>query len=167
MIFFCCNLVRPHWYSGNLTSGGNTNLGNLPFELYLMEAATGFSDNPQGIEHYIDICKQNNLLPVGCGTSTYNCDMNRYNGEPCLPLPEAWGCNLGTTLQDLKANTGWDNRVVAIQSATYRGTYIAVLLVKHPKDSSGHNDAGHPNENENLQAVCGKPAGMFIIQLYY
>ena len=156
MIFFCCNLVRPHWYSGNLTSGGNTNLGNLPFELYLMEAATGFSDNPQGIENYIDICKHNNLLPVGCGTSTYNCDMNRYNGEPCLPLPEAWGCNLRTTMQDLKNNTGWDNRVVAIQSATYRGTY----LVKHP---ISYESSGHSNGNENLQAVCGKPAGMFLI----
>ena len=145
MIVFCCNLVHPHWYSGNLTSGGNTNLGNLPFELYLMEAATGFSNNPRGIEHYIDICKQNNLLPVGCGTSWDNCDKNRYNGEPCLPMPETWGC---TMMEQLKTNTGWGNNIVAFYADARYGLYTP---------------NGEPTENENLQAVCGKPAGMFLI----
>ena len=75
MIIFPCNLGYLYWNSGHITSGGNTNLGNLPFTLYLMEAATGFSDNAQGIKHYIDICKHNDFLPVGCGTSSNNCDI--------------------------------------------------------------------------------------------
>ena len=146
MIIFPCNLGYLHWNSGHLTSGGNTNLGNLPFTLYLMEAATGFSDNAQGIKHYIDICKHNDFLPVGCGTSSYNCDRNRYNGEPCLPMPETWGCNM---MSDMKTNTGWGNNIVAFLADASSGNKLFKPY------------SGDPNENENLQAVCGKIAGIF------
>ena len=73
--------MTQQWNSlGNgLRSGGSTNLKNLPFTLYLMQAATGFSNDGQGTTQYIDTCKQNGLLPVGCGTFTYNCDKHRYN----------------------------------------------------------------------------------------
>ena len=143
MIIFPCNLGYLHWNSGHLTSGGNTNLGNLPFTLYLMEAASGFSDTAQGIKHYIDTCTRNDLLPVGCGTSKYNCDRNRYNGEPCLPMPKTWGCNM---MSPLKTNTGWGNKIVAFLS--------------DGSDGELYKPNGNPNENENLQAVCGKVGGM-------
>ena len=138
MIIFPCNLVSQLWNSGNQTSGGNTNLGNSPFTLYLMNAATGFTNTGQGLRHYIDICKQHDLLPIGCG-HVFNCDKKRVLAEPCLPMPESWGCQM---LLQLSTNTGWHNNIVAFQ--------IVGLLTQH----------GAPNENENLRAVCGKLAGI-------
>ena len=89
---------------------GGTSLGNLPFALYLMNATTGFANDQEGINHYINLCKRNGLLPVGCGTSYYNCDKNRFNDEPCIPMPESWDCNM---MQAMKSNTGWGNNIVA------------------------------------------------------
>ena len=126
-----------------LRSGGNTNLGNLAFTLHLMPAATGFSDDAQGTTMYINICKQNGLLPVGCGY-IYNCDENRINGEPCLPMPASWGCNM---MPQLKSNAGWGNNIVAIQ-ADGDGGYL-------------YKPGAQPSASQNLQPVCGKVSGIF------
>ena len=128
-----------------MPSGGNTNLGNLPFTLHLLQPATGFSDNSQGTTRYIDICKENGLLPIGCGTSLYNCDIHRYNGEPCLPMPESWDCNM---MKNLKTNTGWNQNIVAIQSDASESSHL-------------FKPNGNPSENESLQPVCGQVRGRF------
>ena len=143
MIIFPCNLVSQLWNSGNQTSAGNTNLGNSPFTLYLMNAATGFTNTGQGVRHYIDICKQHDLLPIGCG-HVFNCDMKRPFAEPCLPMPESRGCQM---LLQLSTNTGWHNNIVAFQHRR--------LMLSTPN--------GEPNENQSLRAVCGKLAGILWI----
>ena len=140
MIIFPCNLVSQLWNSGNQTSAGNTNLGNSPFTLYLMNAATGFTNTAQGLLHYIDICKQHDLLPIGCG-HVFNCDMKRPFAEPCLPMPESWGCQM---LLQLSTNTGWHNNIVAYQHRR--------LILSTPN--------GELTENQSLRAVCGKLAGI-------
>ena len=145
MIIFPCNLELPLWNSGHQTSGGNTNLGNSPFTLYLMNAETGFTNDVQGVRHYIDICKQHGLLPIGCGY-TFNCDMKRPFAEPCLPMPESWGCHM---MLQLSINTGWRNNIVAFQ---YRSASANALRLLTPH--------GEPTKNQNLRAVCGKLAGI-------
>ena len=141
MIIFPCNLGPPLWNSGHQTSGGNTNLGNSPFTLYLMNAETGFTTDVQGVRHYIDICKRHDLLPIGCGRPGVNCDIDRPLAEPCLPMPESWGCQM---LLQLSTNTGWHNNIVAYQHRR--------LMLSTPH--------GEPTENQNLRAVCGKLAGI-------
>ena len=111
-----------------------------------MKAETGFSDDSQGIKKYIDICKKNGLLPVGCG-NYYDCNYYRHStygayGEPCLPMPSSWGCDM---MSNLKANTRWDNNIVAME---YYWGYL-------------RTPNGNPAANKNLQAVCGKVAGIF------
>ena len=132
------------WNSGSILTGngmGGTSLGNLPFTLYLMNATTGFANDQEGINHYINLCKRNGLLPVGCGTNNCNCDKNRFNDEPCIPMPESWDCNM---MQAMKSNTGWGNNIVA----SYGDSMVS--------DSFLYKPGAPPNRNENLQAVCGK-----------
>ena len=144
-IIFPCNLVSQLWNSGNQTSAGNTNLGNSPFTLYLMNAATGFTNTGQGLRHYIDICKQHDLLIIGCGY-TLNCDKKRPFAEPCLPMPESWGCHM---MLQLSINTGWRNNIVAFQ---YRSASANALRLLTPH--------GEPTKDQSLRAVCGKLAGI-------
>ena len=108
-----------------------------------MKPETGFSNDGLGITKYIDICKKNGLLPVGCGTNSYNCDKMRWNGEPCLPMPNSWSCHM---MDALKSNTGWGKDFVAI----------------HAQAGTGFLDMpnGTPNGNDYLKAVCGKVAGI-------
>ena len=126
-------------------SAGGTSNGNLPFTLYLMKAANGYSDNAQGSNTYIELCKRNGLLPVGCGSGSHNCDKNRYNGERCVPMPAAWGCNM---MRQLKDNTGWGNNIVAFLSDTQYNEYL-------------YSVSRYPTASDNLHAVCGKVVGMF------
>ena len=138
--------VEATWNSGNLKTGnslGGTSNGNLTFELYRMKVATGFSQHD--INHYINMCKRNGLLPVGCGNRSYNCDKNRYNGEPCVPMPEAWHCNMMTELRD---NTGWGNNIVAFLSDSQHSDSL-------------YSVGRYPSGSDNLHAVCGKVIGMF------
>ena len=109
-----------------------------------MNATTGFSNDQEGVDHYINLCKRNGLLPVGCGTSNSNCDKNRFNDEPCLPMPESWRCNAMTKI---KSTTGWGSNIVAILADNTRSYFLY-----KPDD--------YPNGNENLQAVCGKVSGI-------
>ena len=108
-----------------------------------MQAATGFSDDAQGFTKYIDTCKQNGLLTVGCGSASYDCDKNRYNGDPCLPMPLSWSCNMMKPLSDA---TGWGDNIVALQS--HDRYYL-------------YKPNGQPTGGENLQPVCGKLTGIF------
>ena len=115
-----------------------------------MQPATGFSDDALGTTQYIDMCKQKGLLPVGCGTSSYNCDKHRYNDEPCIPMPDSWDCAM---MRQLNTNTGWGNNIVAIQ---YDSTSY---FLGRPN--------GRPSSSENLQAVCGKVTGILQILRHY
>ena len=116
--------------------------------LYLMKPTTGFSDNEKGAKYYSGLCRDSGLLQVGCGTSGDTCEKHSNNGEPCLPMPEAWGCNM---LSKLKENTGWGNNIVALQGYASQNDYL-------------YKPGAHPNENENLHAVCGQEeTGMFQI----
>ena len=108
-----------------------------------MQAATGFSDDAQGFTKYIDTCKQNGLLTVGCGSASYDCDKNRYNGDPCLPMPLSWSCNVMSATIDA---TGWGNNIVALQSQDRSYLY---------------KPNAQPTGGENLQPVCGKIIGIF------
>ena len=134
-------VIQYQWNSldNRLRTGGSTNLKNVPFTLYLMQAETGFSYNAEGTTKYIETCKQNGLLPVGCGAPGYDCDKS-YNGEPCLPMPGSWGCRMINGLRDA---TGWGNNIVALV-LNYMGT-----------------PNGDPSGGENLQPVCGKITGIF------
>ena len=109
-----------------------------------MNATTGFSNDQEGVDHYINLCKQNGLLPVGCGTSYYNCDKNRFNDEPCMPMPESWGCNVMTKIE---STTGWGSNIVAILSDSRNSGFL-------------YKPGGYPNGNENRHAVCGKVSGI-------
>ena len=110
-----------------------------------MNAETGFANDQEGVNHYINLCKRNGLLPVGCGTSYYNCDKNRFNDEPCIPMPESWDCNM---MQAMKSATGWGNSIVA--------SYGDSIM----RDKFLYKPGAPPNRNENLQAVCGKLSGI-------
>ena len=112
-----------------------------------MQAATGFSDDAQGTTQYIDTCMQNGLLPVGCGTFSYNCDKARHNDEPCIPMPDSWGCNM---MSQLNANTGWGNNIVAIQADGSDTSYL-------------YKPNGSPSSSQTLQPVCGKVTGILQI----
>ena len=107
-----------------------------------MQPATGFSSDSIGLDYYISLCKKNGLLPVGCGTSGHNCDLNRHKDEPCIPMPSAWGCRM---IHQLKQNTGWGDQIVAMHAdASYD------LITPN----------GNPNKTTMLQPVCGKITGM-------
>ena len=108
-----------------------------------MRPATGFSDDAQGTTQYIDTCKQNGLLPVGCGTFSYNCDKHRYNDEPCIPMPDSWGCSM---MSQLNTNTGWGNNIVALQQDG-SGGYLYTLN-------------GNPASTQTLHPVCGQVPGI-------
>ena len=123
---------------------GGTSLGNLSFTLYLINATSGFSDDQDGFDHYLNLCKQNGLLPVGCGSNNHNCDKNRFNDEPCLPMPESWGCNVMTKI---KSTTGWGSNIVAILASSLHSSFL-------------YKPSQYPNGGENLQAVCGKASGI-------
>ena len=140
------------WNSGTLLTGnglGGTSHGNLTFSLYLMPETTGFSYDSQGMDHYISLCKQNGLLPVGCGTSR-NCDVNRFNNEPCVPMPESWGCNMMSKLKDI---AGFGNKVVAILADNQNSQYLYKAV--SPR---------YPTGDEYLQAVCGQIEGIFELK---
>ena len=141
-------ILGHHQWNSDITSGGTTKLGNLPFTLYLMQPNTGFSDDAQGTTQYIDICKRNGLLPVGCGTFTYNCDRNRYNDEPCIPMPDSWGCNM---MSSLTTNTGWGINIVALQTDGSSNDFL-------------YKPNGHPTSSENLHPVCGQVRGILRFQ---
>ena len=131
------------WTSGNFRTGydGNGVRGNLPFTLYLIDATTGFSDDINGAKYYSGLCKAKGFLQVGCGGDSDSCEKHSNNGEPCLPLPETWGCNM---LGQLSTNTGWGNNIVALQGyGNNRNEYL-------------YTPSGHPNKNENRYAVCGR-----------
>ena len=143
-----CGKIVQTWNSGSTRTGngmGGTSLSNLPFTLYLMQKTTGFSNDAEGLEHYIHLCKGNGLLPVGCGTASGNCNKNRFNDEPCLPMPKSWDCNIMT---EIKENTGWGSNIVA--SPSYSKDYSEETHTFLYKPSA------YPKEDENLQAVCGK-----------
>ena len=106
----------------------------------------GFSDDQEGVDHYINVCKQNGLLPVGCGNENFNCDKNRFNDEPCIPMPESWSCDWMTKI---KSNTGWGSNIVALM-ADNNSKYTQLL----------YKPGTRPNGNENLKAVCGKVSGI-------
>ena len=135
------------WVRGGV-SGGNTDLGNLPFTLHLMPKETGFSDDAQGTRKYINICKRNGLLPVGCG----DCDKYRINGEPCLAMPTSWGCNM---LRRMYSNTGWDNIVTFLSNGRTDSVNNGRLYT--------HTQGWvyRPSPSYNLHPVCGKVAGIF------
>ena len=146
MVIFTALDAQKQWSSGNLRTGSGTSHGNLPFTLYLLKSASGFSDDSQGTKHYIDMCKKHRTLPIGCGTEKYNCDRNRHIGEPCVPMPKAWGCNMMSKLKEI---TKWGSNIVAIQSdADESGAYL-------------FKPGNHPDKNDHLQPVCGLIAGMF------
>ena len=145
-----CGKVVQTWKSGRARTGngmGGTSLSNLPFTLYLMQKTKGFSNDAEGLEHYINLCKRNGLLPIGCGTDSRNCDKNRFNDEPCLPMPKSWDCNMMT---EIKENTGWGSNMVAILADNNYSEETHTFLYK---------PGAYPKGNENLQAVCGKISG--------
>ena len=109
-----------------------------------MNAETGFTNTAEGIQHYIDICKQNDLLPIGCGRPGVNCDIDRPLAEPCLPMPESWGCQM---MPKLSTNTGWHNNIVAFQHRALGNNGL-------------YTSNGFPTKNQNLRAVCGRLAGI-------
>ena len=116
-----------------------------------MQATTGFSNDVQGTTQYIDTCKKNGLLPVGCGTFSYNCDKHRHNDEPCIPMPDSWGC---TMMAQLNTNTGWGNNIVAIQTDGSGTNYL-------------YKPNGSPTSSQILQPVCGKVTGIHQIQRHH
>ena len=116
-----------------------------------MQPANGFSDDAQGTTQYIDMCKQNGLLPVGCGTFTYNCDKHRYNDEPCIPMPDSWGCSM---MAQLNTNTGWGTSQVAIQTDGSSTNYL-------------YKPNGNPAYSQTLQTVCGKVTGILKILCHH
>ena len=139
------SLLVNHWNSGNgIRTGSGTGRGNLPFTLYLMPATTGFSKDSQGTKKYINICKRNGLLPVGCGTSSHNCDKNRIYDEPCVPMPTSWNCNM---MSKLKEATGWGDNIVAFRSNGGESNF----LWKSTDAYTSSSDSLHP--------VCGKVTG--------
>ena len=64
----------------------------MAFTLYKLPAATGFTDNTSGGTKYIKLCTAAGLHPVGCGTSSYDCDSSRVGGAECIPMPSSWSC---------------------------------------------------------------------------
>ena len=116
-----------------------------------MQPTNGFSYDAQGTTKYIDMCKQNGLLPVGCGTFSYNCDRYRVNDEPCIPMPDSWDCDM---MDQLNTNTGWGNNIVAIQND---GSGKGYLLKPN----------GTPKSTENLKPVCGKVTGILQIRCHH
>ena len=139
------SLLVNHWNSGNgIRTGSGTGRGNLPFTLYLMPATTGFSKDSQGTKKYIDICKRNGLLPVGCGHVSHNCDEKRIYDEPCVPMPQSWSCHMMAKMKDA---TGWGNNIVAFYSDGGNSN----LLWKSTN--------AYPSSSESLHPVCGKVTG--------
>ena len=127
---------------------GGTSLVNLPFTLHIMNATTGFTYDQKGVDHYINVCKRNGLLPIGCGTNSHNCDKNRFNDEPCMPMPESWSCNIDM-MTKIRSTTGWGSNIVAISNDN-------TSFLKKGK--------GDPNGNEYLQAVCGRVSGISLVK---
>ena len=140
--------VAEVWGSGDLRTGngeGGTSRGNLPFTLYLMDKTTGFSDDDQGTKYYINMCKEKGLLQVSCGVDSFNCDKDPWYGEPCLPMPKTWGCNV---MGSIKTNTGWGDNIVAFQG--YRSS-----------NSHLYKPAGASiSKSQSIHAVCGQVTGM-------
>ena len=147
--------VQAQWHSGGIMTGNNlggTSNGNLPFTLCLMKEATGYSDDAQGSNNYINLCKQNGLLPIGCGSVHYNCDKHRYRGEPCVPMPEEWNCPMIAKLRD---NTGWGNNIVAMQDDDQIDTHLYSMR------GWGLGLSNDPTANDKLKAVCGQVVGSY------
>ena len=146
-------ILVKQWSSGiGILSGSGTSHGNLPFTLFMMPATTGFSADADGTNKYINICKEKRLLPVGCGSSLhFNCDNQRINNEPCVPMPVSWNCNMMSKMKD---NTGWGNDIVAFLSSKIDSEllYTGALSL--------------PTASDKLRPVCGILEGEIMVFVF-
>ena len=112
---------------------------------------------------YNQLCHAAGLLPVGCGTSGFDCDAKRYfgddsdhaagmrtsHGAECVPMPAAWSCEMDAKLS---IATGWRSLVTFGADGAWAksgGYYMA-----------GVNWAGSgyywPSAADVLHPVCAK-----------
>jgi len=128
--------IQDEWDGDGLKSSGASN-GRL-FELFkLQPVAIGADDTSK----YIDICKKEGLLPVGCGTSSYDC--NKYRGGKCVNMPSSWGCNMMTTLG---AKTGFGKDIFAFCTGIGYGCTHRLYTPYNR----------YPNGSVKYSPVCGK-----------
>jgi hypothetical protein len=142
----------PSWSSAahGLAAGGGGAKKGKAFTLYELPAATGFAyKSKAGALKYNNLCRAAGLLPVGCGTSKYDCDAKRYfSSAECVPMPAAWGCYMDGHLS--KA-TGWRSFVTFYGDGANVAWYGGYL--------SGANAAGSgydPSAGDALRPVCAK-----------
>ena len=139
----------PSWSSaahGLVAGGGGAKKGKV-FTLYELPAATGFAyaSKASGLK-YNQLCRAAGLLPVGCGTSDYDCDTKRFFGSAeCVPMPAAWSCVMAAKLSTA---TGWKSVVAFNSDATEAPSYYLWGTLS----LSDHG----PRAGDALRPVCGK-----------
>jgi len=124
------------WNSGELTTGGKVNPGKK-FTLYQMKPQK-FKKNDR--EKYAAFCAKSGMLPVGCGTSNYDCAAK----SSCISMPDSWSCNM---MAPLCKATGFDKKGTCLGYCTtgFKGC-----------DGSLYTDKSSYPEGQSFNPICGK-----------
>ena len=140
----------PSWSSAahGIAAGGSSAKNGKPFTLYKLPATTGFSYGSGASAHkYNQLCRAVGLLPIGCGTSLYDCDAHRYFGTAeCIPMPAAWGCYFDAALSSatgFRSIVAFENNGDCCNSAYVYG-------------ANAVGAAYRPAAGDALHPVCGK-----------
>jgi len=83
------------WSDPKVTTGGKVQSGRK-FTLFQMQTANfavGESRNYES-DKYAKVCTDAGLLPVGCGSSPYDCAKDFQGGGKCISMPQSWSCNV-------------------------------------------------------------------------
>ena len=137
-----CNFVETVTKDDFISDG---TYGGQKFSLSVMKSKAISGDD---VSEYTAYCKSYGLLPVGCGTSEYDCQKEMGKGN-CVSVPNGWNCN---ALTDMRRKIGTEKRILAFC------TTGAKKVCRHFLYTSGPTGAGFPDafESQEQYPVCGK-----------
>ena len=103
------------WSSTSLSSYSKNRNGKT-FDLFLMNAETGFSHNSASATKYKQVCTAAGLKTVGTGYSSY---YSRCSSYGCMPLPASgWGSTTDVDNQII-SYTKWASTTLLLHSYNY------------------------------------------------
>jgi len=132
--------IKGEWVSKEKSGGA---YGGKSFALYrLAPQSIGNNDATT----YSNACKAVGLLPIGCGTPSYDCGKKFGNGKgnSCIGMPSSWSCNM---MAGMCKKAGWGTNCMAFctDGATNGCTYTMYTAT-----------SAYPAGNSQFFPVCGK-----------
>jgi len=126
-------------WSGMFKSGSAATPGKK-FKLIRLSSVTYLTNNKQGMDRYVNLCRMNGLLGVGCG------NVNNYDAGNCpytIGVPKSWGCNM---MGGLQSHTGFGSSYPAVALQTKLGSSAYLYSTSNTNPASGNV----------VYPVCGK-----------